>query len=68
VKGIEGRRKRIYCPDWVGAFRWIRPFVTTAVVEQRIGALTPQLLPKLDAEVAALGRSLSARTEALEKD
>jgi len=49
-------------------FRWIRPFVTTAVVEQRIGALTPQLLPKLDAEVAALGRSLSARTEALEKD
>ncbi|MGJ6124524.1 SDR family oxidoreductase [Mycolicibacterium sp. Y3] len=68
VKGIEGRRKRIYCPDWVGVFRWIRPFVTTAVVEQRIGALTPQLLPRLDAEVAALGRSLSARTEALEKD
>ncbi|MHA3022003.1 SDR family oxidoreductase [Mycobacterium sp. BMJ-28] len=68
VKGIEGRRKRIYCPGWVGAFRWIRPFVTTSAVEHRIGALTPELLPRLDTEVAALGRSLSARTEALEKN
>ncbi|MCX2714654.1 SDR family oxidoreductase [Mycolicibacterium sp. J2] len=68
VKGIEGRRKRIYCPGWVGAFRWIRPVVPTEVAERDIRKITPQLLPKLDAEVAALGRSLSARTEALEKN
>jgi hypothetical protein len=67
VKGIEGRRKRIYCPAWVGAFRWIRPLVPTEVAERDIRKITPELLPKLDAEVAALGRSLSARTEALEK-
>ncbi|MCF6388595.1 SDR family oxidoreductase [Mycobacterium sp. MBM] len=67
VKGIEGRRKRIYCPGWVGVFRWIRPVVSTPLGERDIRRFTPQLLPRLDAEVAALGRSTSARTEALEQ-
>lgn len=67
VKGIERRRKRIYCPGWVGAFRWIRPVVSTAIGEREIHRFTPELLPELDAEVAALGRSTSARTEALEQ-
>jgi NAD(P)-dependent dehydrogenase (short-subunit alcohol dehydrogenase family) len=67
VKGIEGRKKRIYCPGWVGAFRWIRPLVSTPIGERDIRRFTPELLPKLDAEVAALGRSTSARNEALEQ-
>ncbi|MDO0976773.1 SDR family oxidoreductase [Mycolicibacterium frederiksbergense] len=67
VKGIEGRKKRIYCPRWVGAFRWIRPLVSTPVGERDIRRFTPELLPKLDAEVAALGRSTSARIESLEQ-
>jgi NAD(P)-dependent dehydrogenase (short-subunit alcohol dehydrogenase family) len=67
VKGIEGRKSRIYCPDWVGVFRWIRPVVATPLGERDIRKFTPELLPKLDAEVAALGRSTSARTEALEQ-
>ena len=25
VKGIEGRKRRIYCPGWVGLLRWLRP-------------------------------------------
>jgi hypothetical protein len=29
--------------------------------------LVPKLLPQMDAEVAALGRSTSARTESIEK-
>lgn len=66
VKGIEGRKKRIYCPDWVGLFRWIRPVVSTPLAERDIRKFTPELLPRLDAEAAALGRSTSARTEALE--
>lgn len=66
VAGIERRSKRIYCPRWVGLFRWIRPLVSTPVGERDIRRFTPELLPKLDAEVAALGRSTSARTEALE--
>ncbi|MGW0158856.1 SDR family oxidoreductase [Mycobacterium sp. NPDC003323] len=67
VRGIERRSKRIYSPSWVGVFRWIRPVVSTPVAERDIRRFTPELLPQLDAEVAALGRSLSARTEALEQ-
>ncbi|KRD20512.1 short-chain dehydrogenase [Mycobacterium sp. Root265] len=67
VKGIEGRKKRIYCPRWVGAFRWIRPLVSTPIGERDIRKFAPELLPKLDAEVATLGRSTSARIESLEQ-
>jgi NAD(P)-dependent dehydrogenase (short-subunit alcohol dehydrogenase family) len=60
VKGIEGRRSRIYCPRWVGVFRWLKPVLSTTVGELPIRKNTAELLPQMDAEVAALGRSLSA--------
>src|ERR1700743_3776158 len=31
VDGIERRKKRIYCPGWVGVFRWLKPFLSTGV-------------------------------------
>jgi short-subunit dehydrogenase len=67
VKGIEGRKSRIYCPRWVGLMRWLRPFLATPVAERDIRRFTPDLLPRMDAEAAALGRHFSARTDALEK-
>jgi hypothetical protein len=67
VKGIEGRKSRIYCPGWVGLARWIRPLIATPVGERDIRKFTPDLLPRMDAEAAALGRHFSERTEALEK-
>jgi NAD(P)-dependent dehydrogenase (short-subunit alcohol dehydrogenase family) len=67
VKGIEGRKNRIYCPRWVGLFRWLRPVLSTRAGEAAIGKSALELLPRIDAEVAALGRSTSLRTEALEK-
>ena len=67
VKGIEGRKSRIYCPSWVGLARWIRPLIATPVAERDIRKFTPDLLPRMDAEAAALGRHFSERTEALEK-
>jgi NAD(P)-dependent dehydrogenase (short-subunit alcohol dehydrogenase family) len=67
VKGIEGRRRQINCPGWVALFRWLRPLLSTPIGELPLRKATPELLPRMDAEVAALGRSMSARTEALEK-
>ncbi|MGH7733746.1 MAG: SDR family oxidoreductase [Gemmatimonadales bacterium] len=67
VKGIEGRKTRIYCPSWVGLFRWLKPVLSTPAGESAIRKSTLEQLPRLDAEVAALGRCTSARTEALEK-
>jgi hypothetical protein len=59
VKGIEGRADRIYSPRWVGVFRWLKPVLSTPVGEGAIRKTTAELLPRIDAEVAALGRSMS---------
>ncbi|MCW2515187.1 MAG: Short-chain dehydrogenase/reductase [Mycobacterium sp.] len=67
VKGIEGRKTRIYCPGWVGAMRWLRPVLSTRLGEAPVARFVPGLLPRMDAEVAALGRSTSAHSETLEK-
>jgi len=66
VKGIEGRENRIYCPRWVGLFRWLKPVLSTTVGELPIRKTTAELLPQMDAEVAALGRSTSAYNQGLE--
>ncbi|WP_131815136.1 SDR family NAD(P)-dependent oxidoreductase, partial [Mycolicibacterium holsaticum] len=66
VKGIEERRRQINCPGWVGMLRWLKPLLSSPVVERILTKSVPDLLPRMDAEVAALGRSMSARTEALE--
>jgi len=67
VAGIEGRRRQVNCPRWVGAIRWLKPVLSTPVGAAPILKLVPDLLPRMDAEVAALGRSTSAHTEELEK-
>ncbi|MGV0835405.1 SDR family oxidoreductase [Mycolicibacterium thermoresistibile] len=66
VQGIEGRRSRIYCPRWVGLVRWIKPLLSTGIGQAPVLRTAPRLVPQLDAEVAALGRSMSARVEAAE--
>ena len=67
VKGIEGRKRRVNCPGWVGVLRWVKPLLSTPFGESSIRKQVPELLPKVDAEAAALGRNMSARTDALEK-
>jgi NAD(P)-dependent dehydrogenase (short-subunit alcohol dehydrogenase family) len=67
VRGIEERKRRINCPRWVGAMRWLRPLLATPIAESQFAKKAPELLPRMDAEVAALGRSTSAHTEAMEK-
>jgi NAD(P)-dependent dehydrogenase (short-subunit alcohol dehydrogenase family) len=67
VKGIEARKRHVNCPQWVGLLRWLKPLLASPIGEAAVLKNVPELLPKMDAEVAALGRSMSARTEALEK-
>jgi NAD(P)-dependent dehydrogenase (short-subunit alcohol dehydrogenase family) len=67
VRGIERRSRRINCPRWVGVFRWLSPLFSCRVGERRVSRGISETLPRLDAEVAGLGRSMSARTEALKK-
>ena len=67
VKGIEGRKSRVYCPRWVGLMRWLKPVLSTPVGELPVRKAAAELVPQMDAEVAALGRSTSAYNEGLEK-
>ncbi|MHA0287782.1 SDR family oxidoreductase [Mycobacterium sp. C3-094] len=65
--GIEGRRRHIDCPRWVGVLRLLKPLLSTPVGEAPVLRFVPDLLPRMDAQVAALGRSMGARTQAVEK-
>ena len=67
VKGIEGRKRYIYCPEYVSLLRWFKPLLSTRLGESGRLKTVPKLLPQLDAEVEALGRSMSARTQEVEK-
>ncbi len=67
VKGIEHRKRRVYCPGWVGYFRWLKPLLSTPVGENAVSRTTAGVLPRMDEEVKALGRSTSAANEALNK-
>jgi NAD(P)-dependent dehydrogenase (short-subunit alcohol dehydrogenase family) len=66
VKGIEARQSRVYCPRWVGLFRWLKPILSTPLGEIPVRRTSAALLPRMDAEVAALGRSISAHTKGLD--
>jgi NAD(P)-dependent dehydrogenase (short-subunit alcohol dehydrogenase family) len=67
VEGIEGRKRRVYCPGWVGLMRWLKPVLSTPIGEFPVLKAAAQLMPQMDAEVAALGRSTSAYNEGLTK-
>ena len=68
VKGIEGRKNRVYCPPWVALFRWLKPVLSTRIGEFPVGRTASALMSQMDAEVVALGRSTSAYTEEIHKD
>ncbi|MEU9807833.1 SDR family oxidoreductase [Mycobacterium sp. NPDC050853] len=57
VKGIERRRRRINCPGWVGVTHWIKPVLSTPLGELPVRGMIPEILPRIDAEVAALQRA-----------
>jgi NAD(P)-dependent dehydrogenase (short-subunit alcohol dehydrogenase family) len=67
VKGIEHRKHRIYCPGWVRWFRWLKPVLSSPIGEGAVSKTAVELLPRMDAEVAALGRSTSAYNQKVEK-
>jgi NAD(P)-dependent dehydrogenase (short-subunit alcohol dehydrogenase family) len=67
VKGIEERKKRVYCPGWVGAFRWLKPLLSTRIGERPVRNTTVAAVAEMDAQVAALGRYTSAYNESVVK-
>ena len=61
VKGLADRRRRVYVPGWVGVMGWLKPVITSRLGEREVRRHGGRLLPEIDAEVARMGRSTSAR-------
>jgi NAD(P)-dependent dehydrogenase (short-subunit alcohol dehydrogenase family) len=68
VAGIAKRKRRISVPGWVNAIRWLKPALTTRIAERETAKQAKEIIPLMDQEVLALGRSASARVVALEVD
>lgn len=66
VTAMDRRQKYVFCPRWVGMLRWIRPLLSGGFAERPLRKVARELLPELDAEVAAKGSGTSARITALE--
>jgi NAD(P)-dependent dehydrogenase (short-subunit alcohol dehydrogenase family) len=66
VRGLAGRKRRVYVPGWVRVLGWVKPLITSPVGERESLKHVPTVLPQMDAEVAALGRSTCARNVAME--
>ena len=65
VKGLADRKRRVYVPGWVGVMGWLKPVITSRLGEREVRRHGGRLLPEIDAEVARMGRSTSARYSAL---
>jgi NAD(P)-dependent dehydrogenase (short-subunit alcohol dehydrogenase family) len=66
--GIAKRKTRINVPGWVGAMRWLKPLLTTKVGEREVARHAHEIVPLMDQEVLALGRSTSARNVAMDSE
>ncbi len=64
-KGIADRSRHIDVPGWVAWLRRLRPVLQTRLGERDVRRTASAGVPQMDSEVAALGRSVSARTRSL---
>lgn len=61
VDGLEQRKRRVFVPGWVRLLAWFKPLITSPLGERTTLKHAPELIAQMDREVAALGRSTSAR-------
>lgn len=61
VDALERRKRRVYVPKSVRALAWGRNIVSSRLVERMTLRKAPELLARMDAESAGLGRSTSSR-------
>ena len=65
VDGFEKRSARVFVPRAAALAYWLRSFITSGVAERATSAEASELVPRMEAEIAALGRPSSSRTSAI---
>jgi len=61
VRGIEKRANRVNVPGWVGLLRWLKPVLTSRILELQGRRDAKRSVVLMDEEVIRLGRSASER-------
>ncbi len=62
VRGIEGRRRKVFVPRTLGPLAAVRQLSMSPLSDAVTGRQAARLIPKLEAEVRALGRSFGAHS------
>ena len=65
AEGIEQRRKRIHVPHSAGLIYWMRSLLGRLLASDRAIREAAETVPRMEAEVAALGRPASERTSGI---
>ncbi len=65
VDGFEKRSPRVYVPRAVSMIYWLRTVITSSLGERATAAQSAEMVPRMEREIAELGRASSARTAAL---
>jgi hypothetical protein len=59
ARGIERRAARIFVPRSAGILLWVRSFIQSPLGLRAMSRIAGPLVPVMEAEVEALGRSVS---------
>jgi NAD(P)-dependent dehydrogenase (short-subunit alcohol dehydrogenase family) len=65
VDGFEQRKARVFVPRTAALTYWLRTLITSAAGERLAAADAAERIPRLERDLAALGRPASARTTAI---
>ncbi len=65
VTAIERRSRRVDVPRAIGINHWVRPIVHSRPADIVMARKSADVLPRLEAEITALGRSVSEKVAAL---
>lgn len=65
--GVQKRSRRVYVPRSIALMHWLRNLPSSRLVERLMAPTTRRMIPQVEQEVAALGRSLSSRNDELQK-
>lgn len=65
VDGFEQRKARVFVPKAAVLTYWLRTLITSGAGERIAGADADERIPQMEREFAALGRSASTRTAAI---
>jgi len=67
VDGFEKRSSRVFIPRGAALAYWLRSLITSDLAERATSAEAAEMVPRMEREIAELGRSSSERTSSINR-